>query len=147
MQMQPPPVFLPKDPVQKAWVALQRFGPALLERVESRVQEAGLPTLDWYDVLWAIEREGPLRQRDLANHMLLKRYSVSRLIDRMEMEGLLERRDCPGDARGQMLHLTPAGMRLRKEIWGVYGRAMREALTPLSEKEALQLATLLMKLA
>ena len=147
MQMQQPPVFLPKDPVQKAWVALQRFGPALLERVEGRVQEAGLPPLDWYDVLWAIEREGPLRQRDLANHMLLKRYSISRLIDRLEADGLVERRECPGDARGQLLHLTPAGAKLRREIWMVYGKAMREALAPLSEKEALQLAALLAKLA
>lgn len=147
MQMQQPSIFLPKDPVPRAWVAIQRFGPALLERVEARVQDAGLPALEWYDVLWAIEREGPLRQRDLANHMLLKRYSISRLIDRLEAEGLVERRECPGDARGQLLHLTPAGAKLRKEMWAVYGKAMREALAPLSEKEALQLTTLLLKLA
>lgn len=145
MQMQLP--FLPKDPVQRAWVAVQRFGPALLERVEARLRDAGLPPLEWYDVLWAVEREGPQRQRDLAGHMLLARYSISRLVDRMEADRLVERRECPGDARGQMIYITAAGLKLRKEIWAVYGKAIKEALTPLTEKEALQLATLLVKLA
>jgi DNA-binding MarR family transcriptional regulator len=138
---------LPKDPVQRAWVAVQRYGPALLERIETRVTEAGFPPLEWYDVLWAIEREGPLRQRDLAGHMLIARYSISRLIDRMEQERLVERRECPNDGRGQLIHATPKGLKLRKAIWTVYDKAMRDALAPLSGKEATHLAALLAKLA
>jgi DNA-binding MarR family transcriptional regulator len=145
MQQQSPN-FLPKDPIQRAWVAVQRFGPALLERVEARVREAGFPPLEWYDVLWAIEREGPLRQRDLAANMLIARYSISRLIDRMEAEGLVERRECPNDARGQMIHNTDAGLALRKAIWAVYSPAMREALSGFSEEEAAQLAALMVKI-
>ncbi len=138
---------LPKDPTERAWVAIQRFGPALLDRVEARVKHAGFPPLEWYDVLWAVEREGPLRQRDLADHMLIARYSISRLIDRMEEDGLVERRACPQDARGQFVHATTKGLKLRKQIWGAYAKAMREALAPLTDKEKLQLAALLGKLA
>jgi DNA-binding MarR family transcriptional regulator len=137
---------LPKDPTQRAWVAIQRFGPMLLERVEGELKDAGYPALEWYDVLWAIEREGPLRQRELAVHMLIARYSVSRLIDRMEAEALVERRACAEDARGQIVHVTTKGRNLRKSMWAVYGAAMREALSPLSEKEAVQLSALLAKL-
>jgi DNA-binding MarR family transcriptional regulator len=149
MQQQAAPSLhkLPKDPIQRAWVAVQRHGPALLERVEARVAAAGFPPLEWYDVLWAIEREGPLRQRDLAGHMLIARYSISRLIDRMEEERVVERRECPNDGRGQMIHATPKGLKLRKSMWAVYDKAMCEALAPLSEKETLQLAALLAKLA
>lgn len=142
-----PRISLPKDPVQRAWVALQHNGPALLEQVEMEMKQAGFPSLEHYDVLWAIEREGPLRQRDLAGHMLIARYSISRLIDRMEADGLVVRRECPEDARGQLIHATPKGLKLRKDMWAVYGRAMRQALSPLTEKEALQLAALLAKLA
>lgn len=142
-----PRISLPKDPVQRAWVALQHKAPALLEQVEAKLKHAGFPALEWYDVLWAIEREGPLRQRDLASHMLIARYSISRLVDRMERERLVERRECPEDGRGQMVHAKPQGLKLRKAMWVVYGKAMREALAPLSEKEALQLAALLAKLA
>lgn len=140
-------ISFPKDPVQRAWVALQHKAPALLEQVETNLKRAGFPALECYDVLWAIEREGPLRQRDLASHMLIARYSISRLIDRMERDGLVERRECPEDGRGQMVHAMPKGLKLRKAMWIVYGKAMREALAPLSEKEALQLAALLAKLA
>ncbi len=142
-----PRFSLPKDPVQRAWVALQHRAPALLEQVEARLKQAGFPALEYYDVLWAVEREGPLRQRDLAQHMLIARYSISRLIDRMEADDLVIRRECPDDARGQLIHATPAGLKLRKTMWAAYGRAMRDALAPLSEKEMLQLATLLAKLA
>lgn len=147
-QVQAPKAFsLPKDPVQRAWVAIQRFGPALLERVEAELKAASYPALEWYDVLWAIEREGPLRQRDLADHMLIARYSISRLIDRMEADGYVERRECPEDGRGQMVHATAKGLKLRKAMWAVYGKAMRNALAPLAEKDALHLAALLAKLA
>ncbi|MEZ5995672.1 MAG: MarR family winged helix-turn-helix transcriptional regulator [Hyphomonadaceae bacterium] len=138
---------LPKDPVQRAWVAIQRFGPALLGRVEAELKAAGFPALEWYDALWAIEREGPLRQRDLAGSMLIARYSISRLIDRMEAEGFVERRECPEDGRGQVVHATAKGLKLRKAMWAVYDKAMRQVLTPLSEKEAAQLAALLAKLS
>lgn len=118
----------------------------LLDQVERDVKAAGLPALEWYDVLWALEREGPLRQRDLAKHMLIARYSISRLIDRMEGDGLVARRACPEDARGALVHATPAGRALRKRIWKVYDSAMRAALAPLTDKDKAALAALLFKL-
>lgn len=136
-----------QDPHERAWVAVQRYGASLLERVEEQVKTAGFPSLEWYDVLWALEREGPLRQRDLASHMLLARYSLSRLVDRMEAEGLVERRECKEDARGQMVHPTEAGLKLRKQMWTAYGPAIQKSLNPLTKAEAAQLAELLSKLA
>ena len=148
MQMQQPH-WKPtnKDPRERAWVAVQYFGSGLLERVEGALKCAGHPGIEWYDVLWALEREGPLRQRDLAEHMLLARYSASRLIDRMEAEGLVERRTCPNDGRGQMVHATEAGLALRKAMWAVYGKAIQKELSVLTEDEAAQLAALLSKLS
>ncbi len=136
-----------EDPHERAWVAVQLYGAALLERVEAQVKTAGFPPLEWYDVLWALEREGPLRQRDLASHMLLARYSLSRLVDRMEAEGLVERRECKEDARGQMVHPTEAGLKLRKQMWTAYGPAIQKSLSRLTKAEAAQLAELLSKLA
>jgi DNA-binding MarR family transcriptional regulator len=136
-----------KDPRERAWVALQYFGSALLERVEYELKAAGFPGVEHYDVLWGLQREGPMRQRDLADHTLQARYSISRLVDRMEADGLVERRDCPNDARGQMVHPTAAGLKLRKQMWAVYGKAIQQAMGPLSEKEAAMLATLMAKLA
>lgn len=136
-----------KDPRERAWVALQHFGAQALERVEGELKTAGFPPLEWYDVLWALEREGPMRQRDLANHILVARYSLSRLVDRMEADGLVERRDCPDDLRGQEVHLTQAGRELRMRAWTAYSPAIQGTMGRLSADEAAQLAALLSKLA
>jgi DNA-binding MarR family transcriptional regulator len=136
-----------KDPYERAWVALQHFGAQALEHVEAELKSEGFPSLEWYDVLWALEREGPQRQRDLANHILVARYSLSRLVDRMEGEGLVERKQCAEDLRGQMVVLTDAGRALRKRIWAAYGPALQATMGKLSASEAAQLAALLSKLA
>ena len=137
-----------KDPHERAWVALQHFGAQALERVEAQLKVSGFPSLEWYDVLWALEREGPQRQRDLANHILVTaRYSVSRLVDRMEGEGLVERRECPEDLRGQMVAITDAGLALRRRMWAAYAPALQATMGKLNGEEAAQLAALLSKLA
>ena len=52
---------------------------------------------------------GAPRMRDLADAVLLSRSGLTRLVDRMEADGLIERRDCHSDARGQLAALTDAG--------------------------------------
>jgi len=136
-----------KDPHERAWVALQVFGAQALEKVETALKDQGFPSIEWYDILWALEREGPQRQRDLANHLLVARYSLSRLVDRMEAEGSVERRECPEDLRGQTVHLTEAGRAQRKKMWAAYSPALQGAMGKLNADEAAQLAALLSKLA
>jgi DNA-binding MarR family transcriptional regulator len=138
---------LNKDPFERAWVALQHFGAQALHHVEAELKAKGFPSLEWYDVLWALEREGPQRQRDLANHILVARYSLSRLVDRMEADGLVERQECLEDLRGQMVVITAAGLTLRQQMWSAYSPALQATMGKLSAEEAAQLAALLSKLA
>ncbi len=81
---------------------------------ELRAQE-DLP-LAWYDVLVQLS-ESPtraLRMQELADAILLSKSGLTRLVDRMEGEGLVERRPCPDDRRGIEAVLTDAGLeRLR----------------------------------
>src|SRR5580692_2524908 len=76
-----------------AWARLIRAEQALLGRVEADLKAEGLPPLVWYDVLLELRRsaEGRLRHRDLAARMLLAKHNLSRLVDRMAEDGLLER--------------------------------------------------------
>ena len=51
---------------------------------------------------------------ELAERVVLSRSGVTRLVDRLETDGLVMRRACPTDARGSWAELTPAGLdRLR----------------------------------
>lgn len=64
-----------------------------------------------YEVLVHLS-EGPpdgVRMSHLAERILVSRSGLTRRIDRLEEQGLVERQVCPSDRRGQMAVLTPAG--------------------------------------
>lgn len=110
-----------------AWARLLRASQALLGAVEADLKAAGFPPLAWYDVLLELRRagEGGLRPLALQRAMLLAQYNLSRLLDRMEREGLVARRPCPDDARGQLVVATREGLALQERMWPVYREAIR----------------------
>ena len=116
---------------EKAWVGLILASRAALSRVEAALKDAGLPQLVWYDVLLELSREGQgrLRNRDLAGRMLLEKYNLSRLIDRMAAEGVVERVHDASDARGAAIQITDKGRELRKTMWPVYRDAVAASFT------------------
>ena len=112
------------DPRQRAWARYLVSQSLLLERIEAALAEAGLPSLDWYDVLWVLEStdQGRLRMADLARKAVVSRYNVTRLTDRLEKAGLVARSDCPVDGRGTVCAITARGRALRARMWSVYRR-------------------------
>ncbi|MFX6036027.1 helix-turn-helix domain-containing protein, partial [Acinetobacter baumannii] len=72
----------PSETIVDAWVALQRAPARAFDMVEGKLKAAGLPKLEWYDVLLELERGGPLRPRDLQARLLFAQYNLSRLLDR-----------------------------------------------------------------
>ena len=93
---------------ERAWVQLIRAHRSALCSVEKALRAEGLPPLEWYDVLIELERAGQLRPRDLQERLLLAQYNLSRLLDRMEADGLVERERCSDDARCQWIRATGA---------------------------------------
>lgn len=109
------------DPKSHAWALLLAAHATLVERLEAALALAELPPLAWYDVLWELEKaEGMLRMHDLACRVVLSRSNLSRLADRLEIAGLIEREDCPEDGRGYNVVLTRAGRAMRKKMWSKY---------------------------
>lgn len=108
------------------WPVFLTAHAVLVERVEARLAEAGLPPLAWYDVLWALERAegGRVRLSDLAERVVLSRSNMTRLIDRLEQAGLVGREPSEEDGRGSYAVLTPAGKAQRARMWPVYKAAI-----------------------
>ncbi|MBW8827409.1 MAG: MarR family transcriptional regulator [Acidobacteria bacterium] len=85
-------------------------------------QMAGLPGLDaqlpmtWFEVLLRLARSGgELRMAELAAQVRLSTSGLTRLIDRIEAAGLVERRHCTEDRRGSFAVLTPGGQDLLRQ--------------------------------
>jgi DNA-binding MarR family transcriptional regulator len=138
------------DQTITAWARLQRTSQRVLSAVESDLKAAGHPPLAWYDVLFELKRAGRdgLRPLALQSQMLLTQYNLSRLLDRMERDGYIERRPCPDDGRGQIVVITSKGRQLIKRMWPAYQAAIqRHFAERLSAEEATRLAHLLGKLS
>ena len=76
--------------------------------------------------------------------MLLAQYNLSRLIDRMEEAGYVERRALKEDRRGQVIVISSAGKTLRRRMWSVYGPAIQATIGDhLSPKQVDALSELL----
>lgn len=134
------------DKVLHVWVRLIRAHDTIMRKVETAVKAKGLPPIAWYDVLLELSREGgrKLRPVELEKELLVAQYNLSRLLDRMEKAGLIERIACPGDGRGQMIQLTTEGRATQKKMWPAYRDAIEEHVAPdLSENELEQVARLL----
>ncbi|MCC9068673.1 MarR family winged helix-turn-helix transcriptional regulator [Arthrobacter cryoconiti] len=71
-----------------------------------------------YDVLFNLSRcpNGWLRLNELNDNVLLTQPSISRLVDRLEERGLIQRKTPEGDRRGVLIGLTEAGAQLQKEV-------------------------------
>lgn len=130
-----------------AWARLVRAHTAAMGRIQAALKAAGLPPLEWYDVLLELERCGPMRPRDLQAKLLLAQYNLSRLLDRMTQAGLVERAPCEGDGRGQIVSASDQGRTVRRRMWPVYADAIEQAVgAKLCDEDAATLAALLGRL-
>ncbi len=135
------------DSTITAWARLVRASQMVIGAIEADLKAAGFPALDCYDVLLELERAGgELRPREIAKETLFARYSVTRLVDRLEKQGLVKRAACPEDARGAIIRITEKGRKLRQNMWPVYAAAIQRHMTDrLSVEEAGKLGKLLGK--
>jgi DNA-binding MarR family transcriptional regulator len=90
---------------------LVRVHASLVKELDAQLEaQHGLP-LTSYEVLRSLRRapEGKLRMAELAEHALLSRSGMTRLIDRLEREGMVGRSTCDKDGRGCYAVFTDQG--------------------------------------
>ena len=133
----------------RAWRQLLRAHAHVTRILEAELEEAHHLPLASYDVLVQLAEapDSALRMSDLAERVLLSRSGLSRLVDRLEREGLVERRACPSDARGTFAVLTEAGRSRLREASGTHLRGVaRHVLSHFSPEEQDLLGDLLSRL-
>ncbi|RMO98472.1 MarR family transcriptional regulator [Pseudomonas syringae pv. philadelphi] len=110
------------------WFRFVRAHRCLIREIERRLAAAGLPPYAWYDALWGIESgpQGMRRMHELADVMAIERYNLTRLVDRLETEGLVKRHRSDSDGRGAVAAITEKGRTLRKQMWLIYEAAVDE---------------------
>ena len=132
------------------WVRLLRAQKVLLEKIEGELKNKGLPPLTWYDVLFELYQrpDRRMRQFKIGERMLLSKFNLSRLVDRLEKDDLVRRDACPEDQRGAYVVITANGKRMLKKMWLPYAKALKENFADhFSKQELATLSCLLAKLS
>jgi DNA-binding MarR family transcriptional regulator len=133
-----------------AWRGFLRTHARLTRALDAQlIAEQGL-SLSSYEVLLflADAPNGRMRMSELADGVLLSRSGLTRLVDRLEADGLVRREECHTDARGLVAVITPQGRRRfararRTHLSGVRQRFLEQ----LSAAEQRELAELWERLA
>lgn len=122
---------------------LLRAHGCLAKRIDAALEsEHGLPMTS-YEVLHRLgdAPSGRMRMCELAEEAQLSRSGLTRLVDRLERDGLLERCSCTHDARGAYACLTATGRGRLNEAQVTYLAVVREFfLSRFSEQELAMLA-------
>jgi DNA-binding MarR family transcriptional regulator len=128
-----------------AWRGLLRAHARLTKALDLELVRAHNLQLTAYEVLLflADSPEGRLRMSVLADSVLLSRSGLTRLVDRLERQGLLRRESCPQDGRGSYAVITERGRALfdRARVTHLEG-VRRRFLGQLSREELRSLGEL-----
>jgi DNA-binding MarR family transcriptional regulator len=87
------------------------------------------------NVLTALETEGPLAMKRLAELMDVSDASATGIVDRMEKRGLVERRHGTADRRVVLVHPTDTGAKVFSEMAAHRRGMLARVLAELSEDE------------
>jgi len=95
----------------RAWRGLLRAHACLAKRLDAELERAHRLPMTSYEVLHHLQEASDERMRmcDLAEQAQLSRSGLTRMVDRLAREGLLERCSCEHDARGAYACLTERG--------------------------------------
>ncbi|MCU1562951.1 MAG: transcriptional regulator [Arthrobacter sp.] len=123
-----------ESPVRLAaetWESLFRAQVAVMRKLQAGPAFKAL-AVNEYDVLFTLSRcpSGGLRLNELNDHVLLSQSSLSRLVERLEKRGLVERTPAPDDGRGILITLTEAGWELQKQIGREHVRDIAAIVAP-----------------
>lgn len=116
----------------------------LRSRFDAYARTVGVTRQQWM-VLLALMRQEPVNQTRLADYLEVEPISLSRMIDRLQAAGLVERRHDPNDRRARLLHLTEPAREVLKVLRECGAQVMREASEGIAPEDLAQFVTTLGK--
>jgi DNA-binding MarR family transcriptional regulator len=124
-----------------AWRGLLRVHAALVKSLDAQLAAAHDLPLSSYEVLITLEAAPgrKLRMSELADSVLLSRSGMTRLVDRLESGGLLERDHCTADGRGCFAVLTDKGLEAVAEARRTHLSGVRERFLSQFDDQELRL--------
>jgi MarR family transcriptional regulator for hemolysin len=107
---------------------------ALRKAFDRRAVGLGVTRAQW-KVLFRLARHPGMRQIDLADLLDIEPITLSRIVDRLEEGGLVERVADPSDRRAWRLHVTARAQPLIAKLRGIADKLIAEAFAGIDPKD------------
>ena len=129
---------------QEAYLSLMRTADALQTQIEAQLKEFGL-TGTQYNALRILRGAGPegLPCREIGERMITRDPDITRLLNRLEDRGLVERTRASHDRRVIYGKITAAGLKLLRTMDNPIEKHGREILRHVGQEKLKQLIDLL----
>ena len=98
---------------------------------DRRARAHGMTRAQWV-ILWQLQRQPGLSQKELAEILEVEPITVARLVDRLAARAMVERRDDPDDRRIWRLHLLPPALPVLDHMVGERDNMVRVLTSGLS---------------
>jgi MarR family transcriptional regulator, transcriptional regulator for hemolysin len=112
---------------------------------EQMAKGSGLTRAQW-QVLAYLRRNDGIRQGALAEILELEPISLSRVVDKLEAAGFVERRPDEKDRRSKRLHLKPGAHPVLEDMMRIAAACRGEALQGIADRDVAELMQTLQKM-
>ena len=126
-----------------AWRAFLNSHAKVIRAIEDELAQAQRLPLSSYDVLLTLS-EAPdhkLRMHEIADRVVLSRSGLTRLLDRLERDGLICRERSGADRRGAFAVLTEAGIEALRQAWPIYASGIQKHFASLLQDAEVKVVT------
>lgn len=128
-----------------AFIKLMRATESLNNRLNRHLSDVNL-TVSQFGALEVLFHLGPLNQRTIGEKLLKSGGNITMVVDNLEKQGYVVRKNDPADRRAVLIHLTPEGEKFIEGFFPKHLNKIIEEFSVLSEDEKRSLADICKKL-
>ncbi|MEJ1160662.1 MarR family winged helix-turn-helix transcriptional regulator [Prosthecomicrobium sp. N25] len=136
------PILTGADPRREAFLLLVDAARMVRTHVDHKAREQGTTRAQWA-LLGRLSRQEGLTQAELADLLEIQPISLTRLVDRLDAQGFVERRPHPTDRRANRLFITNAGREALANFAPLAAEVMQEIFAGLDPEAVASLAAVL----
>jgi DNA-binding MarR family transcriptional regulator len=115
---------------RQAWRDVFEAHAAIMDLLQTEMKDEVGISITEYDVLLHLsEMPKPVRMNELAGAVVISKSGLTRVVDRMEKDGLLRRVPIAGDRRSMAIAMTRDGEGVFRDARTVHRRGIRKYFT------------------
>ncbi len=123
------------DPRDQFGFRLGRLARFWRARLDEKMRPHGLTQARWVVMMHLRRGADGFQQKALANYVGVEGPTLVHILDNLEKQELIERRQDKSDRRGKTVHLTDEGWRMVEVLDSVAADVRRENLAGISEED------------